>query len=278
MKRSIFVLMIFSLIATGCEGNEEYAVVSEVVDTTIENNSQSDTSPIEESLDTLVTEEQTFVGVCGEKIAVNSGNTGIEYDKPYYTFDDWTYLSDSNGRALNNVADAECFDGILCINNPEQIVDLYKVETGESVCGLELINATATYLYNAKQSTGILAAMSAEFTGQKTFSGYIYVSTEYDEYSYEGEVIFLVDDGQWAGMPFVKERSTVWSNSFFSWCANAPELKLGSVNDYADYELPKAGEFVRVEVTFNKICINSILDSNLGYKPSTAVMIDMHIL
>ncbi len=282
LKKVLFICVLCVIISTvvGCNDGEQSSYSTSVSESTISTYSSTENND-GSSVSSETEQAISFLGLKGETLHQNELNAELQ-EIFYYTYPGWAYMIPSDGNAKNSIDDVEEFDSDCRRFDGFQIQsgdnDEYSViKEGDSLNGLTLNKAETILRYDPQKNTdGIaeLARVTMEFSGELTLEGWIHVTEEEEGYNAFGDITFLVSDTQWYGMPY---EYSFWTDFVFSWEANAPQLKLGNVNDY-DIDIQgivDGSTMTPVSVTLSDISLCFTHWGQLGYKASTAHIMDI---
>lgn len=254
---------------------------------------ESGCTPAETSSDAFYTEETHENRVYTTEVLPPGNNDGVVFkgilgetlvgiDKfltlgsDFYIFNDWTYISLSDGISQNSYDNPENFDEYGEYEDfPVQENDFFKMNEGDETGGLVLKEGYTVYCCTPDASYTELDVLSAAFSGELTISGYIYTGGEDDGYITEGTIVFLVDDGEWGGLPYIARNNSSSFGMFgdFTWLAHAPILLL-DYDENQNFDFPKPGSIIHVSATIADPRLFMDFSGALGYNPNTATLID----
>lgn len=274
----LIALMAFSLLFSGCTdvGTSSDAATSEE---TQEIHSTAETDAIEsnqpDTEDLSSESDIVFEGVLGETL-FGTESYSILGDG-FYIFNDWTYISLSDGLVRNSYDNPEFFNEYGTYEDfPTLANDYFVMNVGDKLGDLTLEQAYTIYQYIPDIYTK-LTVLSADFSGELTLSGYMYIGGGNDGYIDEGTIVFLVDDGEWSGLPYlhndIENGGCIFND--LSWYAHAATLLLYTGD--SNFNLPEPGSITHVTATIANPSLFKDFWGALGYHSNTAELIDFEL-
>ncbi len=233
-----------------------------------------------------VSSDDTYIitDLCGESISLkyDENMNGI-MDKTgalsrFYVYEDQGYYIPSDGRvSYKTMLPAEEYKGNDELDRALDRSDFQRIKKGEELRGLTLESAKGVLEVDENGKTH-LTRQWLDFSGSITLNGFVYIFAVDEDGGYlgHGDIVFLVDEGEWAGLPFNERYMslTQWgTDSSFFWAATAPVINLGNLSDYDISSISdNQGKISEVTVTIGNLSLRNDLN-DVGYSHNWSVSV-----
>ncbi len=180
------------------------------------------------------------------------------------------YVSEPKGIFRTNLDNGDVYDEITMSFNDisdEKDAKYTRLNVGEKMCGMTLTFAETNFARTQEDALGAAGSYfcygSCTFSGETELSGYINLRTEGSNFAGEGDVVFVITEGD---LPVVNytvdaeagichkmmngsDKNLVWSNEYGC-------IFLGNVFDnaaLAGFEIPEGNEYVKCRIVVDNV-------------------------